>query len=302
MSVSRRIHFNALPESVRRRWADLTSGREQPGPLYAEPQPSGTMPCGLLALLGLTAIGFLCWYRFGALGEDDGLQSPTWLIIYAGGGFMLVHGILGLMRRISLRKALPFAPGRYLFALDFVEAHGEVLELWPLAKCRHFSGTHHHSNGVYTHTSLTFVFDGARRQSFTIFGKDKAERVLQQLGGIQRAVSDAAGRLKHGEAEEKDLALIFAFDPFFAVRTSDAWDSLSYEPPPNPGGDAVARPLPGYLAHVAPIALIASVVLGTPIWYARNLLSDQKMWEDAQAATSSLPVRQYLDQGGRRVE
>jgi hypothetical protein len=112
MSVSRKIHFNALSESMRRRWADLTCGRKQPGPLYAEPLPFGVMRFGLLALLGLATISVSCWCGFGLPEAVGAVQSPAWLISYTGGGFMLAYGIPGLMRQSALRKALRFAPGR----------------------------------------------------------------------------------------------------------------------------------------------------------------------------------------------
>ena len=298
MSVSRKIHFNALPESVRRRWVEITAGREQPGPLYVEPRPSGIAGLVLLAFFGLVILAIGCWRHFGLPGA---MQSPAWLIGYAGGGFMLVYGTLGLRRQIALRKALPFVPGLYLFGLDLVEVHGEVLELWPMARCRGVHSRDHYLDGEYMYTSLRLLFEGAGKKTLRIRGRDRDEQILQQLGKIQHAVSGAAARLRQGQGSEKELQILLAFDPFFEARMSDQWESLSRKPPSDPRGDAVARPLPRYLAHVAPIALVASVVLGPATWYARNLLSERAAWNDVRSATGSQPVQRYLDLGGRRV-
>jgi hypothetical protein len=314
MSIPRKIHFNALPESVRRRWVEITAGREQPEPLYVEPLPFHISRmvrlafCGLLinissrmvclAFCGLLISLGLCWQHFGLLGT---VQSPAWILGYAGGGFMLVYMILELMRSIALRRALPFAPGRYLFALDLVEAHGEVLELWPMAGCRRVSTRHRSPDGLYTSALIEFHFAGARKKTLTIDGMNRAASILQYLEASERAVSAAVTRLEQGQGRENDLPMLIALDPFFEVRMSDQWASLPRTAPSDPRGDALAKPLPRYLAYVVPIALVASVVLGPATWYARNLLSDQAMFDHARSTPGSQSLQQYLDLGGWRV-
>lgn len=302
MSVSRRIHFNALPEPVRRRWVGLTSGQEQPGPLHAEPLPLGVASFGSLALLGLALLGLFSHPHAGALEKGGALQSPAWLLVYVVVWLMVVSGTLGLVRRSWRRKALPFAPGHYLFGLDLVDARGEVLELWPMSRCRDVKVIHQHINWLYRYTRITFLFEGAHKETVTIFDQNEAQRLLQQIGAIQRATSEAAGRLGQGRGGQKELETLFALDPFFEIRMNDAWDAVSREPPLAPGGDAAARPLPRHLAHLAPIALIASVVLSPFTWYTSNLRGDEVAWEQVQAMQSPLWVQLYLDQGGWHVE
>jgi hypothetical protein len=293
MSVSRKIHFNALPESVRRRWVELTAGWEQPGPLLVQPVFFPVQDFVVRALMGLLMFAVYWQADFGRLGEPLAvLPPPLGIAIYATPWFLFTHGVLGTLRALALRKGLPFAPGRYLFALHLVEAYGEVLKLWPLARCR---ATDH-----YRHTLLVLRCEGARPKTFTIDCRDTA-CVLQQLDASQRAVSDAARRIERGLGRAEDRATMFANDPFFEVRVSDGWAALARKPPPGARGDAMARPLPCYLAYPMAFALLASLVLGPPTWYVRNLLSEQAIWNEVLSATGSEPVQQYLDLGGRRV-
>jgi hypothetical protein len=302
MSVARKIHFNALPEAVRQRFADRTTGREQPAPLCSQPLTTSPVLFGFLALLGAGGLWAAYSYGFGDPWSSDAVQQPLWLIAYALGGFVLFRSILAIVRRASLRKALPFRPGRYLFALDLVDAEGEVLTLWPMSQCVDFQGTHHHTNGVYTHTSLTFVFKGGHKQSFSIRGKQAAEEVLQGLGAVQSAVSDAVGRIRSGQGTEQDVGLIFAYDPFFEARMSDEWASLSEKPPHHPGQQAAARPQPGYLKQATALAAVAAVLLGLPVWIVRNQLSDAAMWSFAQGTEGAWAVEAYLRNGRAHLD
>lgn len=302
MSVARKIHFNALPEAVRQRFADRTSGREEPAPLCSETLGTGPIVFGLLALLGVGALWAAYSYGFGDPWSSEAIQHPLWLAAYALGGFVAFRSILTIVRRKTLHKSVPFKPGRYLFAMDLVEAEGEVLTLWPMSQCVDFQGTHHHTNGAYTHTSLTFVFKGGHKQSFSIPGRQHAETVLQTLGAVQSAVQDAITRIRSGQGTEQDIGLIFAYDPFFEARMSDEWASLSEKPPAQPGSQAAARPQPGYLKHVTALSVAAAVVLGLPMWLVRNQRSDEAMWTHVQETRSVWGAEAYLRNGRAHLD
>ncbi len=302
MSVSRKIHFNALPEEVRQRFVDRITGEEKPGPLYRDPAPSGVGGLVFWLLVGLAGLAILCSYGYGSLWGDGGFQGIGSLVLYVGGSAVAVASLLSILRRIKLHRALPFRPGRYLFALEFVDARSEVLELWPISQCVDFNGTHHHNNGSYTHTTFVFHFEGGHRESFNIPSREMAEELLQQLGTIQGLISEAGGRLGRGEGEDKDVGILYAFDPFFSARMSEEWAGLSTEAPSNPSGEAVAEPLPSYLTRVSLMAVIVGLGIGLSTWMVRNALSDSVRWTTAQSEPGAAAMDAYLYQGGWHEE
>jgi hypothetical protein len=301
MSVARRIHFNALPEAVRQRFVERTSGREQPGALCSEPLTGQSVRFGFFALLGLGALVATCAYHFGHVSAPDAIQPPLWLAAYAASGFVLLYSILVLARRWALRKALPYRPGRYLFPLEVVEADSEVLTLWPMSQCTDVQAKHERYNGVDIHTAMIFVFEGGRTHSFGASAQG-AKAALQIMATVQSKMPEVIGRVRSGQGTKQDVGFLDAFDLFSEARMSREWDSLSETPPHQPGREAVARPRPGYLQHISALAAAAAVALAVPVWVARNQRSDEAIWTFAQARHGSWALEAYLVNGRAHLD
>ena len=297
MSVARRIHFHALPEAVRRRFVERTAGREKQEPLYSQPQRLGLVPCfGFVAAAGLSLAAFYA-NGFGVPWSPEGIQQPYWLAAYALAGFALFRALLMVVRRLALRRVLPFRPGRYLFPLDLVEAEGEVLAVWPLSECWDVQLSHHRVKMIYYRSLLYLEFPKGQSSELVIYGQATAERVLEMLQASRAPMLHRLERVLDGQATNEELEFVSAHDPFLELRTSGAWDTLSETPLPEPGRDALARPLPWLLRHATAVAVVLAVGLAVPLWTVRNQRSDDAMWQAAQESFGSTHVEDYLRHG-----
>ena len=157
----RTVEFNSLPKSVRERFAALTIGTAEPAPLLSERTSTGTKILGLsflavvLAILVVAMVGA----GIGSLWNDLAIHGPLHVIFgYVPLLFVLAFVILVIVQRKVVGSPLPFQPGRYLFATDFVDARTRTLRIIPTKDLSDFKGTHMHTNNAYTHTQLNFVF------------------------------------------------------------------------------------------------------------------------------------------------
>jgi len=292
--MERRVEFNALPIEIRERLVGCLGGGGAPKPVLAEPTKivGGAIGFGLLAGLGGLIVLGLAANRFGHLAW--GIQSGNWAY-YALGYGVLVLGVGLAYRRVLLGKSLPYKPGRYLLPLDFVEAKGTQLRVIPMGELSDFKGTHHHTNGIYTHTALTLTF-GRRKENFSLRSKHKADSLINELR-MGRARLLAA-------LESQDPGQLVALDPFFEVRAADSWDSL---PPPDPhdADDPLrAEPLPAWLGTpvVLGAAALAGILLGPLTQSVRNHLSDGAMFAEANRRPTVSNYQTYLGHGKRFTE
>ena len=290
---TRVVEFNKLPEKVRERFVASASGREWPMPIVADRLAMGTAAAGwgFVLLCAVGGLGVLLFWGFGQVW--DGLQSAGFIALYALCLFLAVYSLLAILKRKRLVSSLPYPPGRYLLPMDFVDARTDVLRIVPLAMLADFSGVHHHTNGAYTHTDLTFRFEDGSHETFTVRGKDQAELVLADLRQRQGEVSQAI--------QERNVEQLFMLDVFLEARLGETWEA---EPPrffDQPAGPQ-AKPLTGVLARAALVAGALGVVLAAPIWYARNLASDAAIFALLSSDAPEEMVQVYIDQGGRRAE
>jgi len=290
---TRVVEFNKLPEKVRERFVESASGREWPMPILADRLALGTAAAGwgFALLCAVGGLGALLFWGFGKVW--DGLQSAGFIALYALCLFLAVYSLLAILKRKRLVSSLPYPPGRYLLPMDFVDARTHALRVVPMAMLADFSGVHHHTNGAYTHTDLTFRFEDGSHETFTVRGKDQAELVLADLRQRQGEVSQAI--------QERNVEQLFMLDVFLEARLADTWEA---EPPRffEQTAGPQAKPVTGVLAHAALVALAAGVVLAAPIWYARNLASDAAMFAQLSSDAPEEMVQVYIDQGGRRAE
>src|SRR5437867_3181189 len=141
MNAHRSIHFNALPEATRQRLVGSFSGKEYPVPLVSLPTARKR---GWITLWVVGAV--MLAFAGGADYDRQLLEHSAWFGV--GLGMVLTAaGILGLKHAGKLRKALPFPPGRYMYAMEFVDARGAVLTLYSLSQVQDFRATHQHTNG-----------------------------------------------------------------------------------------------------------------------------------------------------------
>lgn len=292
-AAARIVDFNKLPKAVRERLIGCITGNYSPRPIHSERfSQAGTV--GWIFLLILCG-GLMLWLitaGFASAYNSFSVQHPAFLILYVGAVFLSVYSVLAILRRAKLKALLPFTPGRYLFPMDFIDARQRMLRIIPLASLVDLQAVHHHTNGVYSYTQFSLTFEGGVVETFSLSNKSMAEAALQNLRAQRAAIGEAV--------QNRQIEVIQALDPFFEVRIHDAWDN----PLPQPGFDVgpTAGELPAWLQKAALVSLAPALVLAPLVWFLRNRLSDDAMFENAKAQNTERAFESYLYHGQRHAE
>lgn len=286
------VDFNSLPRATRERFVDSTSEAPSLAPVFADRHSTGgtIFWWGVLGLICAFVLVLAVVNDFGRLdGYSIAVQPAVLLPVYFFAVLLLVASGLGIAFELKRRASLPFQAGRYLFPLDFVDARTPELRIISLSELANFQAVHHHTNGAYSHTIFTFTFNNGRSEAFSIGDKSAAE---SQMESLQRA------RAMFGKAlEQQDANAIHRIDLFFDVRLQGGFEKLKK------GSVDVVREgpcvtvLPPLIERRWKVALAAGVVLGSGIWLARNVVSDQLTFAKARREGTSLAYRHYLRHG-----
>jgi hypothetical protein len=280
----RQVDFNALPRTTRE--AFVAALRSPHSPLvYVDRTTTGAVSWWGILLLVVGGLGLLTLKdNFGsAYGHR---QGAPFLLGYVVGGFLLALAAIGILRHVILSRGLPYTPGRYVVPLDVVIAKTSTLEIYSMTDLLHLQPTHHYRNGIYSYTSLDFVFREGKSFSFTIPGQAFAEHCLARMRHGTQTIAEAARR--------QDLATLAAFDPFFDARARD------FAPVSEPG--PVAKPLPAFMRFRWAIAGALGVLLAVPTFFVRNYLSDEKAYRGLDDSTSTYTLEAYAHSGGRHAD
>ncbi len=293
VSRERHIHFNALPQDVRTRLKAVFEGSGDPAPIISD-QSSLAWDLTAWITLGLCGAGllfFLFTAGFGSSYEEWAIQGLFFIPFYFSGFFLVFWSILRAVRRMQLQNRLPFPPGRYLLPGDFIDATTSTLRMIPMGDLADFNGTHHHTNGAYTHTELNFFFVGGKTEQFSIHSREMAEQVLSEIATSGQTLSEAAAA--------GDIGIIAAMDPLLEARMSERWEELDGAGPPSrePEMGPVAKDVGALLRQAATVALAVSLLVGLPAQLGRNLASDQVMYSEVQNTTSTWECEAYLRNG-----
>lgn len=289
----REIDFNALPQQARLRFIAAVNSKDAPdAPLLREvPGIRGlAIGTGLLLFLAYGAVSGTLGRGFGELGHETAWQSwdqAMWPALFLAG---LFYAALALWRRVQMRKAVPFVPGRYLFALDLVDAQTRRLRIYPLARLSKMNAVHHSQYGIHTRTTFTLSFDDGSQQKLDIGNKAAAEEGLSRWNARQDELRKA------GEAN--DIDAFARLDPFAALRAAN-W---KLGPAAAPGAAVTARDLPKFLRWRAPIAIGAALLLCAILLPVRNLLSDAAIYKEAIRLGTERAYLDYLSAGWRHVD
>lgn len=284
------IHFNALPEKARERLVSCFKGEGAPEPIVSLQTATGGQMLwfACVALGALVASVVMAFIGFGVYDEVEVFQDFFWLLGYLAVAFIGFYGVFALLRVWRTRRAFPYPPGLYLFPMDVIDARSDQLKILSMASMTDFRGVHHHTNGVYGHTLLHFTFEGNVRHTFMVRGKDKANRLLEDLAGRQRLVQSAL--------QEQKFELLAAMDPLVEARVNGAWDRLGPKAPPKHEivGGTLAGSVPVVLRYASVPALIFAMMAAPALWGARNAASDELAFRGARAVHSEAAYQDYL--------
>ncbi|MCA9605023.1 MAG: hypothetical protein KC619_05490 [Myxococcales bacterium] len=307
----RTIEFNALDPVTRQRFIDATQGNGSPAPILQQPSSTAGAIVGwsILALTGIAVAIATAAIEFGHIRNYD--QPFFFMAGYAAGFFLTAWGILRAVRTSQLAANIPFKRGRYVFATDLVIATETKLTIVPMGRLLKLDGVHRHVNGVYQGTDLNFHFEGYGREYFTVRGKMLAEQIMDDMRFSQQRIREAV--------QLQDLEALAKMDVFFEARITEQWndplvaDRLAQEAlrPDGSGGPSTYRtadkPLdanphkqgvfakpPGRIANRAAIFAMGAMVFAPPVWFGRNLASDEAAFAEAQQWGSTSGYRAYV--------
>jgi hypothetical protein len=292
MSDIRTIDFNALPRQARERLVACIAGQTSPAPILAERKKQTGAVVGLILLLIVLFLITLVML-FGGIGNlnSSGITPLFAIVFYWILFFLVLLTLFSIVRRIMMRKPFPYQAGRYVFPTDFVDARTDKLRIVPIRLVTDFKGVHMHTNGSYTHTALTFTFQGGLVESFSVRGQDAAQTSMDAFWESQRTISNAAAA--------QDWTTIERLDPFFEQKRTGVWEA-----PATVGSDAGPRTkaVPAVLKWRAAIAFALAFIAAPPVMLVRNLISDEMMFSKAKSDDTELSWERYRDLGWRHVD
>lgn len=292
MTAAREVDFNALPLLTRQRFvAAVKDSKAADAPLAREVQ-------GVVGLsIGLAVLVLLAWAGLGSLGNGFGqLGDPN---AWQGWGELAnkalwlaaaFYAALALWRRLRMRQAVPYTPGRYLFPLDLVDAQARRLKIRSLAKLKTIQPVHQHIQGIYRRTVLNFLFDDGTSETLIVGGKQRAEQGIAQWQAKQAELRQAA--------QASDREALERLDAFFEVRAAN-WNLDS---PAAMVGPVATGHVPAYLKWRAPIAIGAALLVALAALAVRNVLSDEAIYKEAVRRGTERAYLDYLSAGWRHVD
>jgi hypothetical protein len=214
----------------------------------------------VLLLAALVGVGF------GALDSPLSVHPIYALGVYA---LLVAAAVLGIVQALAYRHgvdALPFAPGVYLFPAKLIDARDETLRMFALSEL---------TQAEVSAAGVVVAF-GAKRFVFPR-GAAEAEQIVQRIQDAKAALLAA-----------NDDAALRRLDPL--------------KPPlvPNPLAPTVPftpRAAPSWLRFRWGVVALAGVLVGAVAFFARNHLSDARMFAAAQARNDVAAYESYLVRG-----
>ena len=269
------VPFHQLSRTIQDRFLGSTSGAEPPLPIVAV---RGGLRAAYLALL-LTLVGaatLLVLYRnaFGVLESGVSVQPTIPFVLAYGALFAAaVFGLLHAMAARSATKALPYAPGIYIFSTSLVDARRGVLRVF----------------GMNEVSSLKVV--GSRLQ-LEAAGKPFV------FPCANAAIADAALlSIREAQKNEKDTnngesmapAMRASIDPLCEPRFSS----------PLAPQDSLPAHRPMWARLRLPVAIAVGAAAGFGTLQVRNAKSDEQMFATARGRNDVAGYQAYLKNGVR---
>jgi hypothetical protein len=288
MKVEHRIPYNAMPEATRQRLVDFSRG---PNPLMAD-YAGGTGGRIFKILFGLSCVIGVFAGAAVDFGKTWGYLPKESVYWFAGGLFLGIGCLLSAVRSFWADKAIPWKPGRFLTALDFIDAREAQLRFRPLSQ---LAGpiriVDHYTNGIYTGTSMTLNFQGGGSETFSVRGRGKAEAVIDALNEGTRAIRAAV--------EQGNYAGILQHDPFIELRQLN-WQLPSGDTVPEAG--PVTKKGNFVVSHPWLCGLAGAAVLCYPIYLVREMLHDRAIYSYLQTSGDKWEMESYISHGGKHSE
>lgn len=265
----KRVAFYSLPRAVQDHVVDSLAGRLVPVPILARfgARPKARAWWALSAAATLFLL-LLCLLGIGNAKSSLSLHPLPVAALYVLSVGAITIGFANAAACRARVRALPFAPGIYLFPANVIDAREPELRVFPLAELASAGAA---SGGV----ALAFG----------------SERFVFPLGDPAR-LPEALARIEQGKAQtasETDPRARFELD---ALEPPSVMSPLAPQHP-------MSYVAPSWLRGRWALAAVVGLLLGAGLFFVRNTWSDNRMLATAQAKDDIEPYREYLGRGKR---
>ena len=272
------VDFWRLERPVQERFIASTEGAAAPAPLAIRPMARDGRILGFTAFGGCALLGGILALRFG-LGDlsNPYALAPTWLMaIYAGCFTLAAFGFLKAAARYVSAYAVPYRPAVYLFPIGVIDARSPKLAVHRISE------------------TTEARFDAARR----------CLRVELDGASFEFPSNDAA---RASEAATVIIALrdrLATSGPVSSAREQSLVDPLLDNGFKNPfsAPESLRKVLPWWVKAWPVLALVLGVLLGGAGFYARNQVSEARLYAAARRADNTATYRTYLARGGKNPD
>lgn len=264
-----------------------TDPKNRPIIAMAKTGKAGVYGWGFLALFCL----FPLWINYktathsffasGDASRSPGIGSLVMLMLPL---FGLLYSIAAGYRRWLLNEQLPYHEGKYLYALDVIDATAESITITPMSLLKTVKITEHLTNGAYQYTDFALLFSTGTSASF-IVGRKDPDTIQETLKSERQQIVAAL--------ESGDEATLKRLDPLYALRMDVKEDGAAFV------ADVPKSPqLPAWMAKRLPLAAVGALglsVLGYGVlWYGFQ----RALWDYVQDRDEPLIYKTYISSKG----
>jgi hypothetical protein len=270
------VDFFNLERSLQDRFVEAASGSVPPTPLAFAPARARLQVLGWWAVClfaALSAVALLA-VGFGALDSPQALLGPGWAVAEA---LLIALAVFSGLRAVSLdhdRDSLPYRAGAYVFPIGVVDAQSGVIRIHRFPELVDVSRRNQR---------VTLAFEGARFQ-FDVADAALAEQLVQLVEQNRQRVS--------GDMGPPSSRALAALDPL-----ADTGFKSPFTPT-----EPRRRTSPRWLRIGWVFAIAVGALLGPAAWKARNVLSEERLYAEARAASTKQAYLAYLERGGKRTD
>jgi hypothetical protein len=263
------LRFADLPSSSQKKLLDRQNGKggEQfklKTGNYVAPFFSSLLAIAWLAILMEVSVD----YRW---------SSPDALGLYTGLTIVSTVALWWAIKTFYLWRTAELTPHIYLTPLYFIKTKFDEVSFWWLWGVKDYKVTHKYSNGTYTHTMISLIFEDGT-ESFILKGQSRVKSLWNTLGQWESRYKQALA--------ERDMDYFLNRDDFIEVRETRESQSNTAE------RSSHKQTYKKYFGYAGAIVAGIGIVV-----FAHNMnlyFDDKKSWESARLLDNAAAYRTYL--------
>ena len=269
------VPFHQLSRAIQDRFLGSASGVEPPAPIVAARGGlRGAYLALVLTLVGVAGLVLLYRHAFGQLQSGVSVQPMIpFVIAYAALVAAAIFGLLHALAGRSATKALPYAPGIYVFPTSLVDARRDVLRVYGMDEV----------TGLKVVGSTLHLEAAGKAFDFPCANAAVADAALLAVREAQKNERES----ENGKTTAP--AMRASIDPLCEPRFSS----------PLAPQDPLPAHRPLWARLRVPIAIVLGAAAGFGVLTSRNAKSDEQMFATAKAQNDVAGYRAYLQNGAR---